>query len=791
MSIDPRYICASDLEMYLVDKTTGLPLSGGELTFYSDLNRAELKPIFTISGTPPNYTFVELPNPSTLSGVGTFQDEGGNNVVPYYYPYDADGNLELYYITVYSAAGVEQFTREAWPPEAAGAASGNLEANAVNYIPNGQFLLHTNVPASPIPPGIPFGQITQPITEIAQGGWTFQRPSGSTAVDNVQFFRFGEYVDNPSASPRYAVQIINSTAAPGDAYKDLRIRFYDVNKFASLVDEYTFGFSGETVNSGSFNVIFNLIKFFGTGGSPSATEITTITEFTITSVETLFQIALNFGTNEGKGIGTNNDDYIELALSFPVNITFGGQFTDFMMFFGNVNILEFPPTTNRDFIGRSLTAPPPNADGSSLYLPLVLTKEGMGYDLSQVGNVEADSSGSDTYTGSVSNTTNRIIADGSQYLTAGYSALGIPFARLQSKYWIPSINQSRYGSGNNFVNATAQSNPNLIISTNTFGAATACTEGATPTGFNFFPVCPASSAGVGINAYLVSTDFLLAVTTSAGPVTAWSAGNSGFTITTFQDPQSVSTRSVFKIIVTVPTILASKYFTFYSNPGNTQNYMWFTVDGVGTDPAPGGTGLKVNLKSTYTAEEVLLIVQRALSGCQIDTVTTTAASTITPGSYFTFTPAGSSQQYAVWYTVDGAGTAPTINAFLIPVAVLSGDTAIQVVAKSEVAINMTYFSVPNLQGQFLRGYDPNGIWDRDYQNRGSFTPGLGGNNFGTLEFDEFLSHFHSASAPAVQVSASSGGSIFPIPPNLNNLTGETGQQETRPINTNVIYLIRY
>lgn len=791
MSIDPRYICASDLELYLVDKTTGLPLSGGTITFYSDLNRADLKPVFTISGTPPNYSFVQLEdNPSTLSGVGTFQDEGGNNVVPYYFPYDADGNLELYYIVVKDMNGVEQLTREAWPPDAASASSGNLEANAVNYIPNGQFLLHTSVPGSPIPPVIPFGQIAQPITEIAQGGWTFQRPSGSTATDNVQFFRFGEYVDNPSASPRYAVQIVNSVAASGDAYKDLRIRFYDVNKFASLVDEYSFGFSAQTFNSGSFNVLFNLIKFFGTGGSPSATEITTITEFTITSVETLFQIAFNFGTNEGDGIGTNNDDYIELALSFPTNITFGGQFTDFMMFFDNVNILEFPPTTNRDFIARSLNPPPPNADGSSLYLPLVLTKEGLGYDLSQVGNVEADSTGSDSYTGSVSNTTNRIVGDGSQYLTAGYSALGIPFARLQSKYWIPSINQSRYGTGNKFVNATAQGDANLIISTNIFGAATACTEGATPTGFSFFPVCPASSAGVGVNAYLVSTAFLLAVTTSIGPVTAWSAGNSGFTITTIQDPQSVSTRSVFKIIVTVPTSLASKYFTFYSNPGNTQNYMWFTVDGAGTDPAPGGTGLKVNLKSTYTAPEVLLIVQRALSGCQIDTVTTTAASTITPGSYFTFTPPGTSQQYAAWYTVDGAGTAPTTSAFLIPVAVLGTDTAIQVATKTQAAVNMTYFGVPNFQGQFLRGYDAGGIWDRDYQFRASFTPIVGGDNFGTLEFDTFLAHSHNYSLTALAFQAS-GNSFFTASSNSVQPTSETGQPETRPINTNVIYLIRY
>lgn len=792
MSLDPRYICASDLELYLVDKTSGLPLSGGIVTFYSDLNRAQKKKIYTISGTAPNYSFIELPNPSQLSAVGTFQDEGNNNVVPYYYPYDADGEQELYFITVESSTGVEQFTREAWPPSAAQASGGNLEANAVNYIPNGQFVAHTDVPADPIN-NIPFGQITQSITEIAQGGFNFHRPSGSTAIDNVQFFRYGEYVDNPSASPRYSVQIVNSTTNPSDSYKDLRIRFDDVNKFASLVDEYTFAFNGETFNSGDFQVTFNLIKFYGTGGSPSATEVITITEFNITSIQTLFQVSFNFGTNEGKGIGTNNDDFIELALQFPTNITFGGQFTDFMMFFGNVNILNFPPTTTNDFISRSLVPPPPEGDGSNLFLPLVLTKEGLGYDDSSIGHVEADTSGSDAYTGSVSTTTNLIKADGSQYLTAGYSPLGIPYARLQKKYQIDTLSGfPRYGTGDKFVTAESQGDPILIISTNKFGTAIPCADGTLSTGFNFFPICAASTLGFGIKAYLSNSTTITAFTTVAGTVTSWTAGNSGFTVSTFQDPSGVSTRAVFRIIVTVPTLLASKYFTFHSSPGNVSYYMWFTVDGTGTDPAPGGTGVRVNLKSTYSAAEVAYVVQRALSGCQLDAVTVTAGNTVSPGSYFTFTPSGTTQQYTVWFTVDGAGTAPVISGtFLIRVDILSSDTDIQVGTKTGSFINSTYFAVPNYEGQFLRGYDPNGLWDADYNSRSSFNPGIYQNSLGTFEPDEFLSHSHTYFYTPLN-SQASGNSFFTAQSTTTSpQTSETGNGETRPINYNVQWLIRY
>jgi hypothetical protein len=120
MAIDPRFIVTSDLESYFVSKDDGEPLAGGIITFYSDLNRSTKKPVYQISGSPPNYVYTVLPNPCVLSDVGTFQDALGNNIVPYYFPYegtpdDDNTTVELYYITVESSGGVAQFTREGWP----------------------------------------------------------------------------------------------------------------------------------------------------------------------------------------------------------------------------------------------------------------------------------------------------------------------------------------------------------------------------------------------------------------------------------------------------------------------------------------------------------------------------------------------------------------------------------------------------------------------------------------------------------------------------------------------------
>lgn len=117
MAIPPdfHYIPAFSIEDVLLDKDTGAPLSGGLVTFYRDSQRGVEKPVYQITGTSPNYTFVELTNPVVLSSIGTFEDALGNPVIPYFYPYDAAGNIDLYYVVVQSSDLVEQFTRQAQP----------------------------------------------------------------------------------------------------------------------------------------------------------------------------------------------------------------------------------------------------------------------------------------------------------------------------------------------------------------------------------------------------------------------------------------------------------------------------------------------------------------------------------------------------------------------------------------------------------------------------------------------------------------------------------------------------
>ncbi len=145
--LDPRFIPAFSIEDVLLDKDTGAPLAGGLVYFEYDNQRGLLKPVYQITGNSPDYTFTQLPNPVTLSSIGTFADALDNPVIPYFYPYDADGDVELYYIRVTNSEDVEQFVREAQPyisPQE----DGELLSVITNEISNPQFaevLFDTNV----------------------------------------------------------------------------------------------------------------------------------------------------------------------------------------------------------------------------------------------------------------------------------------------------------------------------------------------------------------------------------------------------------------------------------------------------------------------------------------------------------------------------------------------------------------------------------------------------------------------------------------------------------------------
>ena len=124
---DPSYFALFPLQELILDKDDGEPLAAGVVTFYRDDARTVLKDVYQQVQLPDNtYDFVVVNNPVTLTSIGTFSDDNGNDVILYLWPYEgtpgnSDGTIDLYFITVYAAqppvgTGAFQFSREAWPP---------------------------------------------------------------------------------------------------------------------------------------------------------------------------------------------------------------------------------------------------------------------------------------------------------------------------------------------------------------------------------------------------------------------------------------------------------------------------------------------------------------------------------------------------------------------------------------------------------------------------------------------------------------------------------------------------
>lgn len=792
MALDERYFIAPSLEMYFVNKDSGLPLSNGKVFFYKDDARSVPKPVYQISGAPPNYSYSVLPNPSILSSVGTFQDDSGNDIIPYYFPYNANGNLELYYIEVYDENDVLQFTREGWPNLTTSQITANQDVT--NFVPNGQFLLHNNVPASSANSFVA-GVITQPVTIIGQGGWTFERDIGSTATDIVTFPRYGSAVTFPTGNPRYAVQI-QTTIAGSDTRKDLCLKFPDVNTFASDVLSYNLYFEGQSsTGSNITNVQVVIRKFFGAGGS--ATTETVVTSLTLTPSIQSFNTSLLFGTNENQTIGTGNDDYVQVILRLPPTGVQTALMTDFAITVDNEILTQFPTQTNAEQLDQSTAGwlPSPAGDGSDLYLPIIYTPSGCDFDRTVIGKVN----GSFYPTAKIG----ELLCDGTQYRTNDYSSDGIPYSRLQQVLFNSTYKLPIFGTGVNYLNcylSTGNTNM-LVLSLNKVASVqTNPADGAVATTFTFNTIVNNTLTLNGFRCASNSGGIVTAFSTfSTGPLAPPSNGTSGMTINDYTSSLVTGELYCFTFqSLTAASLaagigIAGKYFEFSNH--TTTYRMWFFVNGEIAPAAGGHTLYRVNLTPGLSAVDTASIIADAISSTQDNSISTIAAASMTPGAYFTFN--ANSVLYTVWYEINAVGTAP-VGSRLIKVALVGNETAVEVASKTQIAINTEYFAVPDLRGLFLRGADPTGIWDLDVTNRWGYINTISATGIGSYELNQLLNHIHSAFNRCDDIANIGSAQVIAVNQGLSdtkNLTniaiGAQGGVESRPVNVNVNWYIKY
>lgn len=320
MAIDTRYMAASDFPSFFIDKDSGLPLAAGTITFFSDINRGIPKPVFQITGSPPDYTFIELPNPLTLSAVGTIVSPGpgGVEIIPYFFPYDINGDVENYYYVVQNSGSVLQTS----VPNVPGLVSESEQLNFDdfnNMTINGSFYFNVGTTATPINPN---GGLV-PLAAGAYNGLetpdiTYFGTGTTTANDNITFNKFlpGQTAIPNQITPIYYLTYNCSNAVVGEPSKFIQIPITAGVKNLEQI-EVTFSFAASS--SGSNTVAAYIDQNFGSGGTPSATVSTLIGVYSLTPTWTVYKTVFTIPTIGGMTIGTNGDDFIQLKFGLQTN----------------------------------------------------------------------------------------------------------------------------------------------------------------------------------------------------------------------------------------------------------------------------------------------------------------------------------------------------------------------------------------------------------------------------------------------------------------------------------------
>jgi hypothetical protein len=333
MAINPSLLIAAPiLQDYLVDKDTGLPLAAGIITLYSETQRSILKPWYTQQGTNPPYSYVALPNPMTLSAVGTIQDADGNDVIPYFYPYEADNlTFDSYYITVYNSDGELQFTRSNFPYTPTVPSVISIDTND-NLIVNNCFwrnvgaipLNSTTMSNTIIINGITLNSITlapsQHDGNIMPDINYYKNAVNGTEIISFQKFvsSFGNNILSDDITPEFYMNInCSSIGSESIRYLQIPLSLHIASLSGYVNDSFTI--QAMSVDGLGESLTVGIFQFCGSGVTSPSVSTKTIT---LGSTWNKFSLNLPIPSAQGITIGAGSDDALYIQIGFPIGSTF-------------------------------------------------------------------------------------------------------------------------------------------------------------------------------------------------------------------------------------------------------------------------------------------------------------------------------------------------------------------------------------------------------------------------------------------------------------------------------------
>jgi len=158
---------------------------------------------------------------------------------------------------------------------------------------------------------------------------SYNGTSGTFEVSK-RVFAFGD--SPPPGSPRFYLRFHQTVGGVGNTFRDLSTQIEGVETFEGLPVIISLWAKAASPKP----LIIKTEQYFGSGGSPSASVFTTSLPITITTEWTRLTFPTFLQSMEGKTLGANGDDTLDIILSLPPNDTFDLLFYGVQIEAGNV-----------------------------------------------------------------------------------------------------------------------------------------------------------------------------------------------------------------------------------------------------------------------------------------------------------------------------------------------------------------------------------------------------------------------------------------------------------------------
>ena len=158
--------------------------------------------------------------------------------------------------------------------------------------------------------------VTADNTYTADRWTTIYNGTGATRTISRQTFALGQ-TDVPN-EPTYFLRWNQSVAGSNGTYNALVQRIESVKTFANK--NITISFYAKA--AAAMNIGVYAGQIFGTGESPSAAVYTNIIQATLSNTWQKYTVTFTVPSIAGKTLGSNNNDFLEIAFSLPLNTTF-------------------------------------------------------------------------------------------------------------------------------------------------------------------------------------------------------------------------------------------------------------------------------------------------------------------------------------------------------------------------------------------------------------------------------------------------------------------------------------